>query len=135
MDLPNLDSLNWHLLPVQILEIAERCGKDVAAALLREFDGRRVRVPKPANLTPDHPVAALGLDLAERLAMEYGGEYIHVPRAYAALLQLRNQAIVEAWRRGATVASLADQWRMTERWIYKILSGVKIVDDRQGSLF
>jgi Mor family transcriptional regulator len=135
MDLPNLDSLHWHLLPVKIQEIAERCGRDVAAALLRKFDGRRVRVPDPENITEEYAIAAIGLDLAKRLAMEYAYEWIHVPRAYKALLQLRNQAIIDARARGVSIAALADQWRMTERQIYKILAGVKIVNDRQGSLF
>ena len=90
---PSLDHLNWYLLPTQIRDIAEVCGKDVAALLLEHFDGRRIRVPIASHLQGHAITEAIGHDCAARLAYHYGGQFIQVPRAYHAFLKLRNDTL------------------------------------------
>jgi hypothetical protein len=127
-----LDRLNWYLLPPLVRQIAERCGRSAAFALLREFNGRRIQVPVTPNesciiaqrLTPEQFVA---------LVRAYPGQEINVPRAYHAILGLRNDTIRAARQDGKSVAEIAVMWGLTERQVWKILGASK--DDRQTELF
>jgi hypothetical protein len=146
--------LNWYALPPSIQRIAERCGADVASALLEKYNGLHVLVPLPKTLFKlrDEQIRLddlrgkgenspamrmmddLGFDNALRLSRQYPGQCITVPRAYHAFLRLRNDALrTERQASGlgtvAFVAHVARREGLTERAVYKILRGVKIAPD------
>ncbi|MFM8332612.1 MAG: Mor transcription activator family protein [Candidatus Methylumidiphilus sp.] len=131
------------MLPQQIRDIADVCGRDVAAALLEHFNGRRIRVADLSRLDDSNPVAqAIGLEAAERLSKQYGGEFLYIPRAFHALLKLRNDAICQRRLDNPLIGTVdfvnrvAAEEGLSDRQVYKIIGSVKMpCDPRQPSLF
>jgi Mor family transcriptional regulator len=122
-----LERLNWYLLPPKVHEIQQHCGAEVAAALLAHCNNRRVFVPRPDSLAtlganPANPLLALEPRLIEILAQQYGGEVVAVPRAFHALLALRNQAIAAQHRDGKTAEALAEEYDLTPRRVWAIVA-------------
>jgi hypothetical protein len=123
-----LARLNWYRLPPLIQAIRARCGADVALALLEHCENRRIHVPMPNSRrasAPGNPLAALDAALVERLAREYPGAYLHIPRAYHALLGLRDEDIRAQRRAGRHPDDLAREYHLTPRWIWRIVAGIE----------
>lgn len=57
--------------------VAEKCGVEVAEALMRELPGARFFVPKV--FTGSGPLAPLGRELAEAFIAEYAGDIVYIP--------------------------------------------------------
>lgn len=86
-------------------DVQKIIGLHATAKLLKAFvsrrrkDGRRytrVSVPHSALITPQHPISrVVGYDNALRLAEEYGGETLELPRNHHILLEARNKLIAE----------------------------------------
>jgi hypothetical protein len=128
--------LNWWLMPEELQTIKTLCGADVALALVEHCDGQRVWVPRADWLPiddPRNPLSLLPVDMARRLAAHYHG-WLHVPRAYHALLKVRNDAIRASHRAKVPTGRLAQQYGLTERMIWYIV-GPSPPDARQESLF
>ena len=131
--------LNWYLLPEKIREIKKYCGWEVALALIEHCEGIVVRVPMPKNLPvsdPDNSLSRIAPHLVEKLSKSYPGLYISVPRAYHALLALRNADIIAQRKAGKSVVILAREHGLTERHVWNIVGNIhKITTNKQQSLF
>lgn len=115
-----LDDADLCHLPRVAIQLARQIGIGPTMTLLSEYGGIPVWVP--ARMPADHPLALLlGHEAALGLAAMYGGEYLTVPRAAAAMRCTRDRQIVAAYDSGTTVSDLARQYRMTTRNIWTIL--------------
>ncbi|MBF0611974.1 MAG: hypothetical protein G8345_03910 [Magnetococcales bacterium] len=108
-------------MPESLKEIKETLGMDAAMAMLQNFAGIRLFIPKKIN--PTHLLCErLGKELASLLSNHFGGETLTIPRAARAIRQMRNIEITTQYDKGASVRHLASQYKLTERQIYTILS-------------
>lgn len=100
-------------------ELAELLGEQGLAALSKARGGRRIHVPR--RIRPGHWLAELlGPEAAGRLAFRFGGCRIGVPsRPPAASRAARIRELREA---GESVAAIASETGLSERWIYRVLS-------------
>ena len=104
-------------------------GQDGALAVIREFGGIRVFVPR--NMTPTNKWAKLlGSEKACRLSARYGGKTLSIPRGKKRVQQKRNREIIHQYDAGIPVRKLARDYQLTDRQIYKILS--KPIDSNDG---
>lgn len=63
----------------------------------------------------------IGAAVADALADSWGGQTVYFPHDAAYKLSPRDRAILDAHRKGATVATLARENRMSEQGIRKLL--------------
>jgi Mor family transcriptional regulator len=104
-------------------------GDEGARKLAAAFGGRRLYVPRDPG--EHHPISvALGREGAARLAGAFHGVGIDIPMLPATRAEVR--ALDAA---GCTRADIARRLRITERWVYKILSEDEPARPRQGALF
>jgi Mor family transcriptional regulator len=70
---------------------------------------------------PDHPIAqALGLELAQKIAIYFDGDYIQVPTGKAALAALKRQKIRQDLVAGLSHNEVARRNQVTVRTVYYI---------------
>lgn len=121
-------------LPGTLREIAALIGVPATLTLVKHYGGVRLYVPK--SLEPGHIlVRLLGAEAAARLVAHYmPGEPFEVPRAAGLIRATRNKAIRARAARGATAADLARDFAMTERHVWRILSGEE-GQEMQADLF
>jgi Mor family transcriptional regulator len=104
-------------------------GEDGARKLAETFGGRRLYVPRSPG--EHHPITvALGRSGADRLAGAFHGCGIDVP-----MLPAKKAMVRELDAAGVTRADIARRLKITERWVYKILSEPETSPSRQGALF
>lgn len=131
MSLPLFD-LPKALIPERLQEIAGYCGEQTALALLLNFPGVHVRIPKKAH--PTHKLAELlGMPAFIKMVEIFPDEVLQIPRAAAAIRALRNQQILRDFARGDSQATIAIAYGMTERQINTICNTIRI--DNQLDLF
>ena len=118
------DTIHIDSLPKRLREAAELIGVPAALLLAREYGGRRLYVPLPANCHEEHPLARLlGLDALRKLAEEWGGqEHFTIPCATNVQRVLRNAQVRAARAAGTCVSQIAQQFGMTERHVARIIS-------------
>lgn len=121
-------------LPETLRRLVDLLGWDKAVLFTQRFGGVRVYVPE--TMTPEHQFARLvGMEGAQKLVDEFGGEgNIPIPKADAALRQVRNAAILDGRAQGKTVRNLALEYRLTERQIYALCGEAEPGDARQMDL-
>jgi len=78
--------------------------------------------------TPKDKAEQLGGMIADHFAEHWGGQVISYPKDYAYKLAGRDREMLEAHRRGATVAELADRSGMSERGVRKLLARARLRD-------
>lgn len=101
-------------------ELLELLGPEGLAALSKARGGRRIHVP--SRIRAGHWLAELlGPEAAGRLAFRYGGCRIHVPSRPPAAI--RSARIRELRAAGESVAAIASETGLSERWIYRVLRG------------
>lgn len=110
------------LLPPVAREIAEAIGITAAMALVEHWGGTRLCVPH--RIDGEHELArVLGREAALGLVTHYRGETLQVPRAAAAMREALYRQIVREYDGGEkTARQLAREHRVTERWIYYLVS-------------
>lgn len=102
--------------------LVEVLGLAGTLALARRFGGVRVYVPQPERLKPEGAlVATLGHDIAHKLAFEFRGLEIMVPKCVAYLNRERARRI-HAEAKTASAAQLATRYGITERYVFAILA-------------
>lgn len=128
------DSDDLVLLPDSLQEMAAVIGFGGVLALVREYGGVRLYVPR--TLPAEHIlITLLGTAAAQRLAAEYGGrEHFDIPRAEGLMRAVRNRRIRADRAAGLSLRELALKYRLTERAVSNIL-GSEPVDDGQVDLF
>jgi len=103
-----------HLLPAKLKEVTLLCGHPVAMALVTHWGGCCVSIPRHPNRW--HKLSELlGWDSFRRLCASFGGEILYVAKCTVAKLAARNAAIRHERRNGATLATLARRYDLTER--------------------
>jgi len=79
----------------------------------------------------------VGAAVADALADDFGGQVLSFPKDCAYRLSQRDRAILEAHRRGASLAELAHQYKITDRGLRMLLRRAESRDRdlRQQQLF
>lgn len=121
------------VLPEALRRLAEEVDLNAAIGLADWHGGRRLWVP--LNPVPDdHPLAVnVGRKGANWLVREYGGDYLDIPKA-AAWLRAKRDTEIRAKFARKSCAQLALEHGLTERTIWRILSGGDEGDSPQQSL-
>jgi len=101
-------------------EVAQKCGKQVAQALMRQLPGTRFYVP--GKYTEKGPLAALDKDDAEALIREFSGEIIYVPSLLATRIKPedRFEEVEELVDEGLTTSEIAARLGITQRHVHNI---------------
>lgn len=114
------DDINADLLGPLLARWVRLVGLEHTLRIVRRHGGHPLYVPRMA--TPDHPMAQLvGFEAWCKLCSEHDGESVDVPKAQAALMDLRNRRM-HAQRPNKTVRALAAEHRLCERRIKQILA-------------
>jgi hypothetical protein len=125
--------LSTDLLPQLLQDFVRLIGLPATMILVEHFGGVRLYIP--GNPTPEHRLAKLiGFDNLVSLSKVYGLEdHIDIPKAEAALLQLRDAKIrAEYGPKSAEV--LAREHHLTRRRVLQIVA-LEPSNDSQVSLF
>lgn len=112
-------------------ELTRLLGSDGVRRLIDLAGGLAVRIPVRGPLAG--PLAGLPDDLQGALIGHAGGDTLYIPKCDGAARAARDAEIIAAYGRGEPVAELARRHKISERWVWAILS--RPLDDRQGQLF
>ncbi len=74
-----------------------------------------------------------GIDATLKIAKEFGGAYLYIPKLDGLYREIRDASIREEYDNGKSVRELARKHDLTDRHIYNIL-GVQPEDDKTFSL-
>lgn len=121
--------------------VAEKCGVNVAEALMEELPGTRFYVPK--KFTENGPLAPLGKELAEAFIAEYAGDIVYIPSKLEARPTAQQrfgeiEALVDA---GLTTSQIAAKLGISQARVFQIRREVgapkisKKPDPRQLAFF
>ena len=114
--------------------IVSLIGEQAALRLMDYWGGIRLHIP--ANLTPDHILSKrITYDAARKLAEEFGGTQIPIPRGAQAIREARNEDIRRRYAAGESAAKIARDLGMTERWVYEIVGREGIGSGSQQTMF
>ncbi len=103
-------------LPEAMEPIIDAIGRSAALSLVHVYPGAELYIPKPDNLTEEHPLAAfLGMPLAKRLAERFGGDVLDVPVCHRMLDAARAAQVVAALHAGVSVAEVTRRFGVTIR--------------------
>ena len=103
--------------------ITEILGEEIGGAFFQAFRGRILYVPKRFFL--DHPIVqAIGIESAQRLQAEFGGQQLVISVQSATERATRNKKIW-ADRETMSLQSLAQKYELSVRHICKILKDMK----------
>lgn len=123
------------LLPPLLKDFVRLIGVQATMSLVEHFGGLRIYIPTPEYATDDHQFSKIiGLDNLKKLGKDYGGlPHFQLPKAYSALVQLRNARIAADYAKNKTARQLAVEYRITESQIVRIVArqGVKAPADRR----
>lgn len=121
-------------LPPRLARLAELIGLSATLRLVEARGGTRVYVPERA--TGDHWLARLvGLPALTLLVEHYQNESLELDRGAAAVRAARDRRMAGEHAEGASTASLALQYGLTQRQVFNILARVEGGDDSQPDLF
>lgn len=104
--------------------LAELIGKEGALTLCENYGGETLYIRKSISLDdgPRHHWAELfGQTAWERLNKRLSGRRVYVPAAPPELLAERNAAIVARLNGGEAIATIASDFKLTQRRVYAIL--------------
>ncbi|MGL4325829.1 MAG: Mor transcription activator family protein [Beijerinckiaceae bacterium] len=100
-------------------DLSERIGLGNAIEIVRRWGGRELRVPR--HVEAGDPLAlTLGLDVAKKLCWHFGGERLQLPAERNALLDLRNQAVMERIAEGKSMESVGLEFGITRQRVKQI---------------
>lgn len=143
MDLSQVEQL----LPENVRDMAQRIGLPATLVVIDKLGGTTWRVAEGRNVDGNAKRTALadlvGCDVEELLHREYAGEELYLARCYSALMYWRNQEInarfVQGVREGVTARTvaieLAREYKLSERWIWRIVKQHYPDPAPQGELF
>ena len=110
-------------LPASARDLAGIVGLPAAIGLLERFGGvTALYVPK--DVTGGHILAQImGEPAARKLSDVYGGDYVrNIPRCAGAMRAVRDRAVVRRKAEGAAPRDIAQEFGLTERWVWEILT-------------
>jgi DNA-directed RNA polymerase specialized sigma24 family protein len=113
-------------LPESVRELSELVGLNAALKLVDRWGGQ-IALYVPQRVDQDHPLAqTLGLEAAQALSRHYGGDYLrNIPRAARAMRAARDKAVLKRRGEGASPARIAQEFGLTERWVWELLRRAK----------
>ncbi|MDO9191081.1 MAG: Mor transcription activator family protein [Sulfurimicrobium sp.] len=98
-------------------------GEECAEKLIAKYGGTRLYIP--ATLGTGHDLCLLlGGDAAQRLIDGFKGEVLEIPRGWLTHIQQRNALMMNDRESGMPQRALAIKYRLTERTVRKIVSGI-----------
>ena len=101
-------------------EVRKLIGEEGTAKLVAQYGGC-ARLYIPVRFTHDHPLCLLlGQEIMQRLADEFGGLSVEIPRACALQIAERNKLILSDKKAGMSQSELARKYQLTVRTIRKI---------------
>jgi Mor family transcriptional regulator len=114
--------------------IVELLGVELALKFVAKFGGRRLYLPQPERLDPNGPiVATVGSEAAKKIACEWRGLEIMVPKCSAWVIAERNRQI-HCDAATMSASQVAEKYGLTERSVFKILkSGRRPTQPRGAS--
>ncbi len=101
-------------------DLSALLGAEAVEALARQYGGGYVSVPRRFR----HGlkiVGVIGAPAARKLIARHSGCRVYVPQGDKSAA--RNRVIAAQHRRGWSIARIARQHRLSERWIYRLLRG------------
>jgi hypothetical protein len=113
------------LLPFNLLEVVQITDEDTTMRLVYHFGGSRIYIPKYPKEGKGIS-QAIGLEAANKLAANYGGDYLHIPFCKALKQEMRDRQILAARRQGAKTAELAKQFNLSQRRVQEIIADQKL---------
>ena len=122
-------------LPASARDLAGLIGLPATLRLVEGWGGT-MRLYVPKAMPQDHELArALGLDAARALSGVYGGDYVpSIPRCADALRQARDRALLRRRAEGASPATLAQEFGLTERHVWRLLAEIRAAGPQQVRL-
>lgn len=102
-------------------------GADAASKLMqaKNLAGCTVEIPKATSGRGEKTIArfslAIGTEATDKLISHFGGERIYIPRDQEHRRMLRNRRIVEAYNQGQSVNEIANDFDMSDRWVWEVL--------------
>ena len=115
-------------------DLEEVIGTEATIKLCEHWPGIPMRVP--CRVTPASAIAqVIGLDAARALAVAFGGMPITPPRLRHMMRDVRNRAIAQERKSGASVEQIARRHEMTVRQVYNVLAASphRRSGDRKGA--
>lgn len=114
------NQIDFDQLPVSLREMTETIGLMASLALVEQFRGITLEIPKRIN-DKHYLVTTLGKETALCFCQVYGGERLYIPKAAYALRQLRNREIILGYDRGESIKELVRKYSLCDRQIWNIL--------------
>lgn len=106
----------------QLQTIINLVGHQSAIRIVRSYGGRSYQVPEERVLHDMHPlVVSIGMASAQALAREFGGLRILLPSEVNALLQLRNESILQRYRAGESISAISQDLEINRKLVQRIL--------------
>lgn len=97
-------------------------GPELSVRFTARFGGVRLYIPQKARLVLGHPIVqTLGLDAAHKLAEDFGGLTLSVPKGDALVRAARDAKIRERSGQGWSAKRIAREFGLTERHVGNIL--------------
>ncbi|MDB0571452.1 hypothetical protein LBW59_11795 [Ralstonia solanacearum] len=111
-------------IPAFAQELMDFIGHEEAMALIREFGGVTLWIPKgirTSGATYERLVEVVGQDAADKLVARYGGDRLSIPRCFRLLAQERWRRVIADYNSGMSAAMIARRHGITERAVWGIL--------------
>lgn len=106
-----------------VKELLDILGPEALTQFAMRYGGTRVYIPQPHFLKPGHELSrVVGFELAVKLAREWRGVEMAVPRCLSLARALRDDKI-RAEAPSMTLREQALKYRLTERAINRIRAG------------
>lgn len=111
-------------------DLVDLIGHGPTIELLRAWGGRRLKVP--AEVHQDHAlVFTVGWEAAVKLSKVYGGaDALDVPAERNFLIDVRNAAILEGFKRLRSITWLAQTYGVSRRQVNSVLDRMGHRDER-----
>lgn len=122
------------ILPASIRLMIDQIGLGKTIALVDKLGGTTLPIPKRSDFDSDVRyfmlVEVVGIDAANLLTAHHERVSLYIPRCHALLVALRNHQICAEFDQMTcrhtnspqAVSTLARKHRLSDRWIWKILS-------------
>lgn len=106
----------------QLAQITDLIGPQAAIKLVRKKGGRIWSPPHVCSLSDFHwLVMLIGREKSEAFCEEFQGAEIKLPIEVNALVQLRNESILQDYNGGVSISQLAENYELDRKMIQKIL--------------
>lgn len=107
-------------LPESLHRLERMIGVEACLKLVERYGGRNVYVPVLGHCSQNLR-ELIGTENERVLSEMYGGTLLYIPVCREYRNAKRNQKIIAARREGKSVQRIAETFKLSERWVRKIL--------------